>query len=92
MKIKMLTLMSGPQGTFHPGAVLDAELDMEPGQAQELIAGNYAVEISPPRKRGETAMLQPPENAMLVPLAETAAPAESPRRQHRRGQGIFGKS
>mgnify|MGYP001599409273 CR=1 FL=1 len=88
MKIKMLTLMSGPQGTFHPGA----ELEMEPGQAQELIAGNYAVEISPPRKRGETAMLQPPENAMLVPLAETAAPAESPRRQHRRGQGIFGKN
>lgn len=66
MKIKLTTLMSGPQGTFQPGT----EMEVDAKQGRELVDGHYATEIKPPRKRGETTMLPTPENAMLAPTAE----------------------
>ncbi len=39
MKVKLLTLMAGPEGTFSPGAVLDLEAE----KAKVLVAGGYAI-------------------------------------------------
>ncbi|MDA0780671.1 MAG: hypothetical protein PQ612_06015 [Rickettsiales bacterium] len=47
MKIKLRTMMSGPQGTFNPGSVLDIPAcGVTENQANELIACKYAELIS----------------------------------------------
>lgn len=43
MKIKLLTLMVGPEGSFSPGSVLD----FEENKAKVLVAGGYAVSLEP---------------------------------------------
>lgn len=48
MKIKLLTLMSGPDGTHQPGTVIDKPAK----EAKALIDGGYAVavETAKPKK------------------------------------------
>lgn len=65
MRVKLVTLMSGPDGTHAPGT----ELEMPDRQARELIAGNYATEVK--RRRPETSALLVPEAA--VTAEQTAA-------------------
>lgn len=43
MKIKLITLMAGPEGTFSPGSLLDVEKT----KAEALINGKYAVSMEP---------------------------------------------
>lgn len=67
MKIKLKTIMSGPDGVFQPGD----EIEVDPKRGRDLIAGNYAIELK--SRRGETQRLKTPENAMLTPTAEAEA-------------------
>lgn len=50
MKVKLLTLMSGPEGIFHPGAVVDFPEE----KAQALIEGGFAELVLAPKKPVET--------------------------------------
>ncbi len=66
MRIKLLTLMAGPQGAYDAGQIVD----MPEVQAKELISGGYAVACDMPVKKAmvmETAMVQSPETAMIEP-------------------------
>lgn len=72
MKIKHLTLMAGPGGTFPAGAVRE----VDPNTGRQLVAGGYAVEIvaeAPAAKVPETADQHAPETA--------EAPAAKARRR-----------
>lgn len=53
MKIRLLTIMAGPQGTFSAGAVLD----LPAKKARELVDGGFAVpeQSASPAQRRETA-------------------------------------
>ena len=69
MKIKLITLLSGPAGTHQPGVELDTDSgDISKKEARELVGGGYAVELK--SGRGETARMKAPENAMLTTSAE----------------------
>lgn len=69
MKIKMLTLSAGPGGVLTPGSITE----MPTAQAQNMIAGGYAVEVEvkkaapvKPEAEIETAEAVPaPERAMV---------------------------
>ncbi len=66
MKLKLLTLMAGPDGTYNAGQIID----MTEAQAKELIQGGYAVACEMPVKKAvviETATVQPPETTMTEP-------------------------
>lgn len=66
MKLKLLTLMAGPDGTYNAGQIVD----MTEAQAKELIQGGYAVACEMPVKKAvviETATVQPPETTMTEP-------------------------
>lgn len=43
MKVKLITLMAGPEGTFSPGAVLNLESE----KAIALVTGGYAISLEP---------------------------------------------
>lgn len=43
MKVKLLTLMAGPEGTFSPGSVLNLEIE----KAKALVTGGYAISLEP---------------------------------------------
>lgn len=58
MRIRMLTIMAGPDGIVHPGQ----EVDLAPERARELIDGGFAEAIARPE----------PEKA-VKPKPETAA-------------------
>ena len=57
MRIKHITLMAGPAGTFPPGA----EREINDDQGAALIAGGYAIEVT--RRMPETATARPLESA-----------------------------
>lgn len=61
MKIKLLTLMAGPEGTFPPGSLLD----IEEIKAKALINGKYAVSMEP---EPEIEMIKEPE--VIIPKPE----------------------
>lgn len=64
MKLKLLTLMAGPDGTYNAGQIVD----MSEAQAKELIDRGYAVACEMPAKKAvvmETATVQPQENTMV---------------------------
>lgn len=64
MKLKLLTLMAGPDGTYNAGQIID----MPEVQAKELIDRGYAVVCEMPVKKAvvmETATAQPPETTMM---------------------------
>jgi len=70
MRIKLITLMSGPDGSFEPGT----ELEVDPKRGRALVDGNFATEVKPVRsRRGETAMLKAPENTALTPAEQDAS-------------------
>lgn len=62
MKIRLNTLMIGPEGGFAPGS----EIDVDNARARDLIAGNYASAVKSPR-RGEIADRTAAEHAAFVP-------------------------
>ena len=64
MKVKMMTLESGPNGSFQPGD--EREVTEDHGRA--LIAGNHAVEIH--ARVAEHATLREPEKAVMMTAAE----------------------
>jgi hypothetical protein len=62
MKVRLKTLMAGPEGVFSPGAVIDAGTE----EAEALIAGGYAERVDPPVQPAavETAAIEPGNRAM----------------------------
>lgn len=72
MRIKLKTLMSGPDGSHQPGT----ELDVDAKQGKALIEGNYADEIKPPRRRAETAVVTAPENTAQTQAEQDALAAQ----------------
>lgn len=61
MKIKLKTLMAGPDGVFQPGDVRDVSRE----QAIALVAGGYAEAFEPLHEQPvETAVMTPPERAV----------------------------
>ncbi|MCZ8310942.1 MAG: hypothetical protein O9320_08810 [Magnetospirillum sp.] len=71
MRVRMLTLMAGPGGTFPPGSVRD----LPDGEAYELIEGRYAeqLDFAPPAvepKPVEPPALETLTKAELVALAK----------------------
>ena len=60
MKIKLITLMAGPEGTFSPGSLLD----LEKSKAEALINGKYAISMEPepePEPEPEIELIKEPE-------------------------------
>jgi hypothetical protein len=57
MKVRLKTLMAGPEGVFQPGSVVD--LDAE--QAEALVSSGYAERLERPV---ETAAIEPSELEM----------------------------
>jgi len=57
MRIKHLTLSAGPEGTFPAGT----ERDVADAEGRALVAGGYAIKISP--RRPEFAAKPPPEKS-----------------------------
>ena len=66
MRIRMITLASGPEGVFQPGREYNAPGDMSQEKAQEMCEGGFAV---PVKEERETAVSGAPE---------TLAPFEIP--------------
>ena len=66
MKIRLITLMAGPEGVFPPGSVIE----VSPEEARALIAGGYAEHVPPaalPKVEPsavETAAVQPGSRAV----------------------------
>lgn len=72
MKIKLITLLSGPGGTHQPGAELDTEAgEIDKKQAQDLVDGGYAIELK--TRRVEKAIAPKGEHAVPVTTAEEDA-------------------
>jgi hypothetical protein len=44
MKVKLKTLMAGPEGVFQPGSVIDIDMD----EADSLVAAGYAEPVDRP--------------------------------------------
>lgn len=62
MKIRMKTLMCGPDGNFFP----DKEYNIPEKEAKSLLAGGFAMKVKQQMKtKIETATIEAPENAML---------------------------
>jgi hypothetical protein len=67
MKIRLKTLMAGPEGVFPPGSVIE----VSPEEARALIAGGYAEAVPRPAAQEkdelpavETAAVQPGSRAV----------------------------
>lgn len=65
MRIKHITLMAGPEGTFQP----NTEREVDDALAASLIAGGYAIEVK--RRAPEGAVARPRETATTA--EQTAA-------------------
>ena len=63
MKVKLLTLMAGPEGSFSPGSLLDVEKT----KAEALINGKYAVFMEP-EPEPEIEPIKEPE--VIIPKPE----------------------
>ena len=59
MKIRMKTIMAGPDGVVLAGQIVD----LPAAKAIELLNGGYAHAVDPPAT--ETATIEPQENAMI---------------------------
>lgn len=60
MRVKMITRFAGENGTANPGD----EIDVSDKQADDLIAGGYAVPVK--QVKIETAVIKEPENAAIT--------------------------
>ena len=57
MRVRLKTLMAGPEGVFHPGSVID----IDPDEAGALISSGYA---EPLERSLETAAFEPGNRAV----------------------------
>ena len=57
MKVKMLTLMAGPDGTFQPGQ----EIDVSAKQGKALIDGKFAERVERPKTKAKPETATDPE-------------------------------
>jgi len=76
MKIKLNTILAGPNLSGQPGDIID----VAPKTGRELIAGGYAVDIEPKAKPKATPKASAPETADQTP-PETAAKPKPQRRK-----------
>lgn len=67
MRVKLTSLMCGPEGSFPAGT----ELDVDDRKGRELVTGNYALELKP--RTVETATVKPPETATTAERDAAAA-------------------
>ena len=65
MKIRLITLMAGPEGVFPPGSVIDPPRE----EAEALISAGYAERLE-----------HPPETASIEPGIRAVKPAPRPRK------------
>jgi len=65
MKVKLKTLMAGPEGVFAPGSVVELDVD----QAKALVSGGYAEFLE-----------LPIETAAMEPGMRAVKPAPRPRK------------
>lgn len=69
MRVRLKTLMAGPLGVFHTGAIIDVE------NAEELIAGGYAEPleraVAVPLGRPSVAPVETPEPQPLAANTRT---------------------
>jgi len=73
MRVRMLTLAAGPEGTLRDGQVYDLADD----QAQDLLAGGYA---EPVEGGPEAAAIEAPENTAQSTAAKRRPARKSPAR------------
>ena len=75
MKIRLITLMAGPEGVFPPGSVIE----VSPEEARALIAGGYAEPVprpaAPPKDE-----LPPVETAAVRPGSRVVRPESKARK------------
>lgn len=65
MRVKLRTILAGPQGTAHPGDVIDTPM------GEQLIALGFAERVSPAAV--QTATIAASENTASPAVVETAA-------------------
>lgn len=65
MKIRLTSPAIGPEGNFPAGAVLDAPGNISMALARGLVAGGYAVDLSPAEPAYQTADVAAPETAAI---------------------------
>ena len=65
MKVRLKTVMAGPDGVFHAGSVIDPPADV----AEALIAAGYAESLE-----------RLPETAAFEPVSKAVKPASRPRK------------
>lgn len=77
MRVKLATLMAGPDGVYAAGSVIE----VNDAVGRQLIAGNGATRVDEPRARArrQTATAPAPEVATL-PLQEAATAAADEQR------------
>ncbi len=75
MKIRLKTLMAGPEGVFLPGSVIE----VSPEEARALIAGGYAETVPRPAAQQKD---EPPavETAAVQPGSRAVRPEPKPRK------------
>jgi hypothetical protein len=67
MKVRLKTLMAGPEGVFVPGSVVDLDID----EAETLVSAGYAEPLDRPF---ETAALEPGARAVKPPPRSRKVP------------------
>jgi len=75
MKVRLKTLMAGPEGVFLPGSVIEVSSE----EARALIAGGFAEPAEQPGKP-EAADPAPFETAAVEPGNRAVRPAARPRK------------
>ncbi len=75
MKIRLKTLMAGPEGVFPPGSVIEVSSE----EARALIAGGYAEPVPNP-DAPQAPELPVVETAALEPGSRAVKPPVRPRR------------
>ena len=75
MKVRLKTLMAGPEGVFLPGSVIEASHE----EANALIAGGFAEQVEQSCKP-EAAEPVPVETAAVEPGSRAVRPAARPRK------------
>lgn len=82
MKVKLKTVMAGPNGTYQPGAVAD----LPEKDAYALCEGGFAEQVEEPKPAGfvsdELHDTKPVEHATTEAPERTVSPAQG--KQHRR--------
>lgn len=74
MRIRMLTLLAGPEGIRSPGSVVE----VPPAEAAALIEGGFAVSAEPPSRAAPAAPVV--ETATTEPARETTVGTGQRRR------------